>query len=256
MPRTVSRRARDEDAPVEPPRSRRSRYDDDEDEAPRSRSRSREDSIRSETSRSEDAKSTAIGRGRDGLRRHQETHKASGFPDRFKVDDDKVIVKLLDDDFFVTYYQHWLNDSPVKQKSFVCLGDDCPLCAIGDRPSFYALINVLDLSNPRKPEVKVWYASADPAEQIAVKLEDLEDRDKTATDSDVYMVVSKKKQKNNFFAYTVELVKARDLDEDYGITPLDARELSDYADEKFDEEIIRITPRKELRQIAEDLDDE
>lgn len=245
--------------------TRRRRTDDDYDTPD-------EGSSRSETSRgSEDAKSNTISRGRDGLRRHRETHQAGNFPTRFTVEaDKKIIVKFLDADFFIGYYQHWLNDSPVKQKSFICLGEDeetreslCPLCDIGDKPTFYVLINVLDFTNKRDPQVRVWYATTNPGECIEEKINDLEElaREKdlpadqwpTIADGDRYFVVSKKKGKNGFFSYSVEAVKARDLEEDYNIPPLDDAELAEFLGQTYNEDIVRITPRQTLREIANEL---
>lgn len=271
MARTTTRAARrpsDEDYSDEEIRDRESRRDDDEDERPRSRrsegtrSRSRgEDSDDRESrraSRSEGAKeatSTTIGRGREGLRQHRETHKSGDFPDRFKVGDNEVLVKFLNDDFVITYYEHWIEEfkGEKRQMSFVCLGDDCPLCDIGDDPKFYALINVVDLSNPRKPALKLWYATPNPGGLVEDEMDSLEERDKTIDDPGFYYVVSKKKQRNNFFAYSIKQVKARDLEEDGYGEPLDKTELQDFADKAWGEDVVRINTRRDLKEIADEL---
>jgi hypothetical protein len=252
-------------------RSRRTtrRRSQDEDEHPRRgtfRSRSRgEDSDDRESrraSRSEGAKeatSTTLGRGREGLRRHAETHQGGDFPDRFKVGDDEVLVKLLDEDFIITYYQHEFFDDfkgEKRQKTFVCLGDDCPLCDIGDSPRFYALINVVNLANPSKPKLELWYATPNPGGLLGDEMDALEERDKKINDPAFYYVVSKKKQKNNFYSYSLKQVKSRDLEEDgYGI-PLTDAELAEFIDKAWDEDVVRINPRKELREIADELSDD
>ena len=295
MPRSTTRSARrsadayDEDQEVRQG-GRASRYDDDEDEAPRrsvSRRRSRDEEeerpARSRTttrsrSRREDsddedgrdsrrasrtegareAKSTSMGRGREGLRKHRETHKSGNYPEKLRVDDgEEVLIKFVDDDFFITYYEHWIEEfkGEKRQMSFVCLGEDCPLCDIGDEPKFYALINVLDLRKPSKPELKVWYATPNPAGKIEDEMESQEGKrtPKSINDPDLYYIVSKKKERNNFRSYSLKEVKARDLEEDYEVEPLDDTELADLNEDAYTEDIVRINKRSDLQDIADEL---
>lgn len=271
-------RSRDDDDDARPSRSRsRSRRDDDDNarpDTPRSRSR-REDSDKDDQEtrrarRSEgtrEATSTSMGRGRQGLRDHRATHK-SGFPDKLTVrEDTRYLIKFLDDDFFITFYEHNLyNDfkGQKRQMSFVCLGKDCPLCEIGDSPGFKALINVVDLTNPRKPELKVWYATPGPGGLIEDEMDALEekgrerfpdDEDKwpQISDDNLYYVVSKKKSKNGFFEYALKQVKARDLEEDGYGEPLSAEELADFEGKRHTDEVVRINTRRDLLDIADEL---
>lgn len=221
-----------------------------------------EDEPRSETPR-EQGTSTNMGRGREALRQHRENNPAGGglFPskeDKFKVgEDERVLIKFLDDDFFVTYYEHEFFkefEGEKRQKTFICLGDDCPLCEIGDKPRFYALINVLVLG--KKPAVKLWFATPGPGSQIEDQMVELEElpTPRTVADPDYYFKVSKKKSKNGFFEYSISRVKARDLEEDYDITPLTEREIESYAEDRWDAEFLRVNTRSELLEIAEELD--
>lgn len=282
--RTRSSRRDDDDADETPRRpARRRARDDDDDDRPTRRTRSRREDSDDEdddresrrASRSEGAReatSTSMGRGRESLRRHRETHKSkSGFPDKLKVDEDKrVLVKFVDDDFFITYYEHNLyNDfkGQKRQFSFVCLGEDCPLCEIGDDPKFQVLINVIDMSNPRKPELKVWYASPGPGGLIEDEMDALEElgkerhpdepkKWKRINDPSLYYVVSKKKGKNNFFEYSLKQVKARDLEEDGYGEPLTDDELAEFEDKAYTEEIVRLNTRRDLREIADELSED
>src|SRR5262249_16274599 len=150
---------------------------------------------------------------------HRETHKSGGgnFPDRFKVEEKtEYVVKFVDDDFFITYYEHEFFQEfkgEKRQKTFICLGQDCPLCAVcgEDHAKFYALINILDLTNPRKPELKVWYLTPQPGGLVEDEMDSLEAKDKVINDPSLYYVVSKKKERNNFYSYSLKAVKARDL---------------------------------------------
>jgi len=73
-----------------------------------------------------------------------------------------VLIKFLDGEPSLTYYEHWLNELDGK-KSFVCLGDDCPLCEIGDDPRYRVCFDVIDLSGPGDPKAGVWRATPGPA---------------------------------------------------------------------------------------------
>ncbi len=54
----------------------------------------------------------------------------------------RLMISFPGDEVLATYYEHVWDG-----KSFVCLGDDCPLCEIGDEPAFRALIHVTDLDD-------------------------------------------------------------------------------------------------------------
>jgi hypothetical protein len=162
---------------------------------------------------------------------------------------EEVLIKFLDGDFILTLYLH-----DVKGQGLVCLGDDCPLCDIGDSPKFYALINVIDLSNPRKPALKLWYATPNPGGLLEDEIDSLEKRDKQINDPAYYYVVGKKKQQNGFYAYSLKQVKARDLEEDYGVTPLADDELEDFAEKAWTEDVVRINPKSKLQEIADELE--
>ena len=267
-----SRRSRkdDDDEDEAPRRSvsrRRSRDDEDERPAKRSTTRSRsrdedsdDDRESRRASRSEGARaatSTSMGKGRESLRKHRETHK-SGFPDKLKIDaGEKVLVKFLEDDFFITYYEHWINDfkGEKRQMSFICLGKDCPLCDIGDDPSFYALINVIDLRNPRKPTLAVWYATPNPGGLIEDEIDELEGKKKPQhiNDDDKYYVVSKKKSRSGFFEYSLKEVSVDDLEDEYDTEPLDDDEVAEFEDKAYTEDIVRLSTRRDLQDIADEL---
>jgi hypothetical protein len=272
--RRAAQRTREQDDADERRRLHRRSHDENEDEDERparrtARSRSRDEdsdkdgrearrSRRSEGAR--EATSSSIGRGREGLRRHRETHQSGDFPDRFKIDEgDKVLIKFLDEEPFVTYYEHWIDEfrrEKGRQCSYICLGDEgsgCPLCDIGDKPNFYALFNVVDFAKPSRPKLTVWYATPNPGGLIEDEINELEENNKKLDDPDRYYAVSKKKGKNGFTNYSLTAVKARDLDEDWNAEPLTSDELADF--EKYDDSIVRINKRSELRDIADELND-
>src|SRR3954466_4260310 len=84
------------------------------------------------------------------------------FATEFKPEENKTyIVKFLAPKFLTAYRQHWINELKGK-KSWICTKTldnheaDCPLCDIADQPRLHVVFNVLDLTKPDKPEVKIW----------------------------------------------------------------------------------------------------
>ena len=51
-----------------------------------------------------------------------------------------MLLKLPDDEPRAAFYTHEWGG-----KEFVCLGDDCPLCEIGDDPVFRAIMEPADI---------------------------------------------------------------------------------------------------------------
>lgn len=246
----------DEDRPQRS-RSRRARDEDEDRPARRSRSR-RGDGDDDRSSRSEGFKAPSnTGRGRASVKRHRETHQSSDFAPRFTVDKDAVLIKVLDEEWFFTYYEHWIQEfrGQKRQQSFGCLGEDeCPLDEIGDTPAFRALINVVDFSDPKDPELKVWYATPNPIDALEEYMDDA--KTKPINRDDLYFSVAKKKGKNGFFTYTITPVKERDLEEDWGVEPLTEGELEDFESRKFNEDAcVRFNTRRQLQDIADELTD-
>ena len=72
------------------------------------------------------------------------------FPTDFRFSEEPQLIKFLQDRPFATYQQHWI-DRPKGKKSFVCMGDGCPLCEIlGDKPRGKFAFNVLVLGTENK----------------------------------------------------------------------------------------------------------
>lgn len=124
---------------------------------------------------------------------------------QFEVDEgEEVLIKFLDSDFILTLYLH----DAKGQKTFVCFGDDCPLCDIGDSPKFYALINVVDM---RTSELALWYATPNPADMIEAEMERLSLQGKKISDPSFYYAISKKKRRAGFVTYSMRCEVAEKL---------------------------------------------
>lgn len=263
-----------DDEDESPRRSRgrsRARDEEDDDDAPRrSRGRSRgregdeDDEAPRRGRRDRDQGGSRRRSGTRGFSSYSSKKRSSGsFADEFKPGaNNPTLIKILDEEPFDTYNQHWVDDLPKgERKSYVCLDDDyfgdkreeCPLCEIGEGARTFALFNVLDLSNPRKPEVKVWAATAtvtDHLERAAA-----EKKTSPINRDDLYWEVELVK-KGKRYNWDISPVKARDLEEDFDLEPLDADELEDFSESLFDsrEAVTKVDSYEELAELADSLD--
>lgn len=170
------------------------------------------------------------------------------FPQELKFEADATyLVKFLQDRPFATYEQHWI-DRPKGKKSFVCLGDGCPLCEItGDKPRGKFAFNVLVL-NEDTPTVKVLTAPPSLARQIK-KAHD--DERKGPIDREFWEL--SRLGTGPQTQYTLNYVRGRDLAEEWKMTLDSVTELVAKAEPFTADEVVRETPRSELLEIARSL---
>ena len=175
--------------------------------------------------------------------------KSKQFADELYVKDEEVLVKFLQDSPFWTYYRHWINAAP-GQKSFTCLQDDCPLCEI-DSPRLVSMFNIVDLSDTKNPTVKVWITSSQPTAAI-VKLDE-DPKYSPINREDMYFALSRSRGSNGFYSYRIMPVKARDLQDDYGMDALSQSDIAKFLENAYDENILRVVSRAELEEIVKSL---
>ena len=259
--------------------TRRRRGTSSEDEAPKSRRRPSDDMPTEERFGGEEERPTRRRRGGsnedEGTPRRrrgtggfasysQKRRTNSAFADEFKPGgNNPTLIKILDAEPFDVYNQHWLEEGNAAgntRHSFVCRDDEyfdddhgCPLCDVGEPASTYSLFNVLDLTNPRKPEVKVWKTS--PAVTDILERASRDKKTSPLNREDVYFEVEmvKKGKKTN---WVVQPVKARDLQEDFEMEPLDADELSEFTENLFTDRtaVTKVDSYDELQELADSLD--
>jgi hypothetical protein len=254
--RRSSRRSRDDDDDEdEPPRRgrRSSRRDPEEDDEPRSRRSSRRgrDDDDDDEPRGRGSKPNSTSKGWGGFKaKRQET---SDYVKNYVLPDKEAeIIKVMDDEPFSVYAEHWLDEKQGK-KSYVCIGEGCPLCAIGDKPRVYALFNVVDLRDPENPTVYPWKVS----QTVTDILEGFASDKKTSpiNREDLYFSVRKTGGGKKGRVQTVlNPVKARDLLEDWDIEPFSEAELDDFTLYEEDD-VLEFTSKKTLKVIADELDD-
>lgn len=186
----------------------------------------------------------------------------------FRVPENVIkVVAFVEPENYDFLYRHWIpgvtdDGRPVKipRNCILDVSDDgCPLCDVGDEPKAVALFNVIDLDTPSK--VLLWEASPEPYKRIEELYEELqaipEDRGGPLelNSPGVYAAVSRRKKTNGYWEYTVKRVKARDLDEDYGLDPLDDDVLEAARANLHKSEDIPFNTHEELRDLAASLND-
>lgn len=272
--RTLSRRSRRTEEPEEeyaedrrhddeePPRRGRARgrsrsTEDEEDEAPRARRSSRrdpdeEDERPRRSRRSEDREDRprpSTGRGWKAFQQKRE--ERSDYVKNFTLPEKKAVIKILDEEPFSVYAEHWIDELP-KKKSFVCIGDDCPLCAIGEKARVYAMFNILDLTDPEDPKVRPWKVSQTTSDVLQEYAMD----SKTAplNREDLYWSIYKSGGgAKGRVQVNLAPIKARDLEEDWDIPPFSDDELDEFT-LYGEDDVLYFNTRKELKEIADSLD--
>lgn len=192
---------------------------------------------------------STVGRGWGSYNKTKEAVSKTFGDDVKFPEGEEVLLKFLEEAPFASYQEHWLKEIKEGRKSFVCIGEECPLCEYGDVPNrFQALFNVVVLDEAGKGTVKIWKASAGPAAEIEKRA--LAKSTHPLDKPDQYFIVSKVKEKTGFFKYTVDPKKARDLVDDFGVEPLSDDEVDELAKELYDEDVVKLDSVKDLRVIA------
>ena len=169
------------------------------------------------------------------------------FPTDFKFSEEPQLVKFLQDRPFATYEQHWI-ERPKGKKSFVCIGDGCPMCEIlGDKPRGKFAFNIYVLSGDVQG-VQVLTAPPSLARQIK-KAHD--DERKGPLDREFWEI--SRMGTGPTTQYTLNFVRGRDLAEEWKLSPDNVKELVANAELFSADDVVRETPRSELLEIARSI---
>jgi hypothetical protein len=172
--------------------------------------------------------------------------KESGeYASDFRFTEQAQLIRFLEDEPFSVYFQHWIDREG--KKSFVCLGDDCPLCTIaGDKPRGKFAFNVLVLSD-EEPSVMILTAPPTLARQLKAANDDA----KRGPLTKYYWAISRQGSGPQT-TYTLDRVRGTDLAEEWDLDPEHVDDL--VADTtKYDSSAVYVTPRAELLTIARSL---
>lgn len=179
----------------------------------------------------------------------------SPFAQNLKVSENEQLVKFLEDDPYVSYRQHWINERQ-GQKSFVCISDlhedGCPLCDAGHRPSSRFAFNVA-LMNPGEDPI---LRSYEFGSRVIDQLKNFHQNPKTGPLTKHYWAISRTGKKGST-QVSHQVVKERDLEEEWECAPITDKELADLRKSAYTSDILFIPTRKSLLEIAaEELGDD
>ena len=176
----------------------------------------------------------------------------SPYAQNLKLGEEEVVVKFLEDDPYVSYRQHWINERQ-GQKSFTCISDlheqGCPLCDAGHRPSSRFAFNVALLVPGEDPLLRSYEFGTRVIDQI----KSFHQNPKTGPITKHYWAISRTGKKSST-QVSHQLIKERDLEEEWGIVPIDESGLAKLRKDAYTSDILYIPTRKQLVDIAaEDL---
>jgi len=168
----------------------------------------------------------------------------SAYASRLTVTDDPQIIKFVEDAPFASWRQHWIERTG--QKSFVCLGEDCPLCNAGNKPSSRFAFNIALLAEGEEPVLK----SFEIGPRVIDQLKNFNNNERTGPLGKHYWAVSKT-GKGTTTVTNLQLVRERDLEE-YGLSAITEEGFVSLLNDKYTNDIIAIPNRKDLVRIAEE----
>lgn len=170
-------------------------------------------------------------------------------------ENEEGIIKFLEDGPYANVLQHWIDELQGK-KGFYCLGsqNDCPLCDMGDTPTPYARFNILDLSGDA-PVIMVYQVGLTMTENIK---KFAEGKMGPLSNPSLYFAATMNvtgKGKRGTKRQAIRPVKARDLEEDFGIEPLEEEDFEKWERRCWTAESLENSTREELEEIAAILEE-
>lgn len=172
--------------------------------------------------------------------------EAGDYPTDFRFSEQAQLVRFLEDEPFAVYEQHWVDRTEGK-RSFVCLGDDCPLCTIaGDKPRPKFAFNIVVLSDG-EPNVQILTAPPSFARQLQAANDD----PRRGPLTKYYWAITRTGS-GNTTQYMLDRVRSSDLAEEW---ELDADDIESFAASatKYDTSAVYVSPRDELLKLARTL---
>lgn len=170
---------------------------------------------------------------------------SEGFPTELKLNDQFQLIKFIDTSGpFAVYSQHFLQQKTEGKRSFVCLGNNCPLCnVLKHKPEKKTAFSVVNLTNG---EVQRQMLIATP--RLYKTLHAAEFSPQGPLTKNFWAINRTGKMQQT--VYNLMAVKARDLSEDWG---LDAEDIQAQLETitPFGPDAIRSTSYADLLDLAE-----
>jgi len=161
---------------------------------------------------------------------------------RLKLSEETQIIKFIGDAPYASYGQHWLERSG--QKSFVCIGEDCPLCKAGNRPSKRHAFNVALLTEGEDTVLR----SLEVGPRVIDQLKNFHNSERTGPLDKHYWAISRT-GKGATSSTLLQMVKAADLEE-WNLSAITEAEAIEFNETAYNEDIIQVPTKRDLMQIA------
>lgn len=181
---------------------------------------------------------------------------SDGFITPLKVTDDWLLIKFLENQPFDVARQHWF-EGIKGQRGWRCLAIDdessCPLCdELGDTPqAANSFFNVLAFLSADGPTHEVLRAPKGLTGDIKDLAED--SRFQGLADARLYAEVRKKVEGEKRITYQLQVVRARDLPEEWDIEPLSEARLAEFVSGNHTEPISSLRDLSDYRALIHDL---
>jgi hypothetical protein len=169
------------------------------------------------------------------------------FPTEFKHSETFQLVRFIDTAGpFANYRQHFLKEKTEGRRSYVCLGDTCPLCLkLNDKPEIKRAFSIINLTNkPYQRQMLI----ATPRLYKTLHAGEFSPQGPLTKN---YWAISRTGIKQQT-VYNLMSVKARDLQEDWGIVEAEA-EAAIANFKPFERSAIREDNHAALVEIADSL---
>lgn len=209
----------EEEEETKPKKKKGKKKKDSDEDRPKKKSKKDEEDVEDDEEEEDPdslpARSSVVQRGWSAARKTIKENTT--YTDDFKFEEEDQVVKFLDNEP-VSYMQHWINERKSGKKSFICIGDDCPLCDdLGHKPSFRAAFSVINLSVEGNP-VQILQAGSKLTDVLGKHNEDRRKGPLT----EHFWALSKTGTSTTTQHFT-EFVRERDLVDDWDIDPKEAR---------------------------------
>lgn len=222
-------------------------YEDDDDVRP---------TMGSGTSRHVDPVEEGDEEIRAGWGASQETiDSTSQYAQAFRPTKETQIIKILDAKPYASFRRHWVDRVGVGKRAYVCfqsIGKDCPLCDVGDKPGAVTAFNIAVCSDDGQAALKTWDCGVKLTGQL--KTYNTDPKIGPLDKGTLYFAVSKTEATQRQQVTTmVNPVRARDLQEDWGVPPLDDNEMEKLLGKRYTADIITMPTRRELDEVAAEM---
>jgi hypothetical protein len=196
--------------------------------------------------------SSVVKRGWGAAQKKIDDTSSKSYADDWTPPKGETLLKFHEDEPFASVGSHWVNEIKEGKRSFNCLEDQCPLCGVGHKARALVYFNVTPINiNGEAQEPQVVALKAGPMLTEKIK-EENEGRGGPLSRHFWVLKRTDKKQGNSTKVdYSLSVVKARDLVDDFEINPDDVVKTFEGL-ELYDESIINLPSADDLQEVVDE----